>query len=136
MLTDRFPNLPAFRRAATASEGRIRYLEQPIDARAVPRELTGARTLFNAFHHFEPRDALAILRDAATRGEPIAVFEIVDRTLPRLLLVLLTPLLVLAATPFIRPISWRRLVWTYLIPLVRAGIGFTDGVQAERRSAA
>ncbi len=118
VLTDLFPNLSAFRRAAAASMGGIRYLEQPIDARAVPLELTGTRTLFNAFHHFEPPDALAILRDAATRGEPIVVFEIVDRTLPKLLLVLLTPLLVLAATPFIRPISWRRLVWTYLIPLV------------------
>ena len=31
---------------------------------------------------------------------------------------------------------WRRINAAHLIPLVRAGIGFTDGVQAERRSAA
>jgi hypothetical protein len=118
MLTDLFPNLLAFRHAVTASQGRIRYREEPIDARAVPSELTGTRTLFNALHHFQPHDAQAILRDAATNGEPIVVFEIVDRKLPRLLLVFLTPLLVLVATPFIRPMSWRRLLWTYLIPLV------------------
>jgi transposase-like protein len=31
---------------------------------------------------------------------------------------------------------WRRINGAHLIPLVRAGVGFTDGAQAERRSAA
>ena len=31
---------------------------------------------------------------------------------------------------------WRRINAAHLIPLVRAGVGFIDGVQAERRSAA
>jgi hypothetical protein len=31
---------------------------------------------------------------------------------------------------------WRRFNAAHLIPLVRAGVGFTDGAQAERRSAA
>jgi hypothetical protein len=31
---------------------------------------------------------------------------------------LLTPVLVVLATPFIRPFTWSRLLWTYLVPLV------------------
>ena len=33
-------------------------------------------------------------------------------------------------------LRWRRINAAHLIPLVRAGVGFTDGVQPERRSAA
>ena len=42
-----------------------------------------------------------------------------DWTRPSLLLfplLLLTPLRVLLATPFIRPFRWSRLFWTYVIP--------------------
>jgi hypothetical protein len=31
---------------------------------------------------------------------------------------------------------WRRINGAHLIPLVRAAVGFTDGAQAERQSAA
>jgi hypothetical protein len=31
---------------------------------------------------------------------------------------------------------WRRINGAHLIPLVRAGVQFVDGIQAERRSAA
>ena len=108
-LTDRFPNVPAFDRAAAASGGAIDFVADPVDARAVPPELTGFRTLFNAFHHFRPADAVAVLRDAAAAGQPIGVFEIPDRRLSTLaMFLLLTPLAIGLATPFIRPFRWRR----------------------------
>jgi len=119
ILTDRFPNLEAFERVAADSKGRISFRAAPVDARAVPSELRGLRTLFNSFHHFQPGDAIAVLRDAAQAGQPIAVFEIPDRRLLTLISVLLlTPLLVALVTPFIRPFRWRRLFWTYVLPLV------------------
>ena len=91
----------------------------PVDAKAVPPELTGFRTLFNAFHHFRPADAAAVLRDAVRAGQPIGVFEVMDRTVAGVLpVVLLVPLIVLLATPFVRPFRWDRLVLTYLVPLV------------------
>jgi hypothetical protein len=66
----------------------------------------GFRTLFNAFHHFQPADAIAVLRDAARAGQPIGVFEIPDRSLrTRDPLLLLTPLLVAATTPFTRRVE-------------------------------
>ena len=117
-LTDRFPNVPALERAAAASSGAISFIEQPVDARSVPADLRGFRTIFNSFHHFKPKDAAAILRDAVAAHQPIGIFEIPERSVPLLLSVLLTPLFVALATPFIRPFRWRRLLWTYLIPLV------------------
>ena len=41
----------------------------------MPDELGGFRTLFNAFHHFPPERARAILEDAVHKGQGIGVFE-------------------------------------------------------------
>src|SRR5712692_5913361 len=102
-LTDRFPNLPAFHWAETLSKGRITFVARPVDARAVPKDRGGGRTIFNSFHHFRPTDAMAVLRDATNAGVPIAVFEIPERALLVILLTVFTPLFVALATPFIRP---------------------------------
>jgi len=117
-LTDLFPNTAAFERVANESGGVIDYVRTPVDARAVPRELTGLRTLFNGFHHFKPDDARAILRDAANAGQPIAIFEASRRTLRTILPVLLMPLFVWVFTPFMRPFLWKRLLFTYPLPCV------------------
>jgi hypothetical protein len=118
LLTDLFPNLPAFERIARESNGSIAFSRGPVDARAVPRELVGLRTMFNGFHHFKPADASAILRDAAVSRQPIAIFEVSDRAIGPLFSVLLMPLFVWAITPFMRPVRWSRLLFTYPVPLV------------------
>lgn len=132
--TDRFPNVPSFGRTSIASEGTIGFVAEPVDARSVPKDLTGFRTLFNAFHHFRPADAVAVLRDAAEAGQPVGVFEISDRRLSTLLpLLVLTPLMVALSTPFIRPFRWHRLLWTYLVPLVPLTCWW-DGVVSQLRA--
>lgn len=131
-LTDRYPNLPAFR-AAQREDAAIDGEEEPIDARDVPRRLAGMRTLFNSFHHFSPADAQAILADAVAAGAPIAVFEIPDRRLAAIVGFVTAPLFVMLATPFMRPFRWRRLLWTYVIP----GIPLTclwDGIVSQLRA--
>ena len=133
-LTDRFPNLPAFQHAADGSNGQVSFHAQPVDARAVPPELHGFRTMFNAFHHFSSSAALEVLRDAVRAREPIGVFEIPDRRWSTLLsLLLLTPLMVAATTPFIRPFAWRRLLWTYVVPLVPLTCWW-DGIVSQLRA--
>lgn len=132
-LTDRFPNVSAFRRAEAKSEGRISFVTEPVDARQVPAHLEGFRTMFNSFHHFRPADAAAILRNATQAGQPIGIFEIPERKLPIIAVFVFTPLLVALATPFIRPFRWRRLLWTYLLPLVPLTC-LWDGIVSQLRA--
>lgn len=118
-LTDLYPNVDAFRAIASRSHGCISFADRAIDARAVPPELTGLRTIFNGFHHFEPADAVAVLRNAVASRQPIAIFELSERSARNLLPVLiLVPAFVWLATPFMRPFRWARLLWTYPVPLV------------------
>jgi hypothetical protein len=119
VLTDRFPNIDAFTRTVAHSQGAITFEQESVDARSVPAFLTGVRTIHNAFHHFDPRMASEVLRDAYDARQPIGVFEVPDRKLSIVIMTgLLTPFIVLLATPFIRPFTWQRFFWTYIMPLV------------------
>ncbi len=120
-LTDRYP--PPLAR----THGSIHYHPTPVDATAVPATLTGFRTLFTAFHHFEPERARAILQDAVIQRRGIAIFEQTRRhPLACLLMLLLAPLACLLV-PFIRPWRLDRFFWTYLIPAIPLVLGI-DGV--------
>jgi len=117
-LTDRFPNLPRFRRIVESSKGAIDYREEPVDAIDVPAELKGVRTLFNSFHHFRPEEAKGILRSASDSGRPIAVFELVGREPLMVLSIFFVWIPVLLLMPFIRPVRFSWLFFTYVIPLI------------------
>lgn len=133
-LTDRYPNADAFAALGSHVGDSLRFEPEPVDARHVPARLTGFRTMFNAFHHFTPKDAAAILRDAAQAGQPIGVFELPDRAMRMLLpMVFLTPLIVWLVTPAIRPFRWERLVFTYLLPAVPFVCWF-DGIVSQLRA--
>ena len=98
-----------------------------VDARSVPAELDGFRTIFTAFHHFRPVEARAILADAVERRQGIGVFEIARRAPLEIGVVALTWLGTLASLPFIRPWRWSRFAWTYLPPVLPL-VGTFDGV--------
>lgn len=132
LLTDYYPNIPAFRLLRTKTT-HIDYSEKSIDARNVPKSLKGLRTLFLSFHHFKPVDAKKILQNAIDSGEPIAVFEGQERSLPSILAMLLSPLSVLLITPFIGPFKIGRIIFTYLIPIVPL-IVLWDGVVSSLRT--
>ena len=126
-LTDLYPNLPAFERAARASGGVLETCTEPVDATAVTPELAGARTIFNAFHHFKPEQARKVLADAVAHRQPIGVFEVVSRELPMLFGVLLTPLVVTLSLPLWRPFRWVWLPLTWLLPIMQLFV-LWDGV--------
>jgi len=127
LLTDKYPNRAAFERAARGTGGAVTHESQSIDVTSVPARIRGFRTLFSSFHHFRPAEARAILRDAITRGEPVAVVEATQRSVKAILLMLLTPVFVWILTPRIRPWRWSRFILTYLFPIVPLVILF-DGV--------
>jgi hypothetical protein len=89
--------------------------------------------MFNAFHHFAPKEARAVLQNAVDSRQPICIFEIPERSVPMLLPFFFTPLYVWLATPFIRPFRMSRLLLTYLLPLVPLTCWW-DGVVSAMRA--
>jgi hypothetical protein len=131
-LSDHDPNIEAFERARRLSGEAITYHPKPVDATQVPAGLSGFRTMFSAFHHLRPDQARAMLADAVAKGEGIAVFDWKRPSMLLFPLLLLTPLRVLLATPFIRPFRWSRLFWTYLVPALPLVLTFDQVVSLLR----
>ena len=133
-LTDRFPNSRAFQQIEEASGKQITFVRESVDARSIPDQIIGLRTIFNSFHHFRESDARKILLDAVKARQPIAIFEYTARAvLIVLLTMVLTPFLVALATPFIRPFRWSRVVLTYVLPLIPLTCWW-DGVVSQLRA--
>jgi len=133
-LTDKYPNRAAFEAAARRFPGEVDWVGESVDATAVPAELDGFRTLLGAFHHFPPELARSILADAARQRRGLAILEYTERR-PWLwaLPLLLTPLLIWLVTPFIRPLTAGRVLWTYLLPVVPL-VAVWDGLVSVLRS--
>lgn len=127
-LTDRYPNRPKFESLEREFEGQIDFMARPVQAESVPHGLPGMRTMFSAFHHFPPGQALAVLRNARDAGVAIGVFDVGSARTNTLSLFqtlaffLVAPLLFLLTyfvlTPKLGPMTWPRFVFTYLIPIV------------------
>ena len=133
VLTDRYPNLAAFRLAREISGGVVDFREEPLDAGALPPGLSGFRTLFGSFHHFPPGQARGVLQDAVDCGEGIGIFEMTDRRGKTLLAMLTVPFFVLLHAPRIRPLRGSLLFFTYLVPVIPLVV-LLDGIISCLRS--
>lgn len=118
-LSDKYPNIDAFKKIKRESAGKIDYLEEPVDILNVPDSDKYIRTVFSAFHHFKPEDARSIISGAVKNNVPIAIFEGASKDLLNLLGILLfTPLIFFFITPFMKPFRFSRIFFTYIIPLI------------------
>ncbi len=119
VVTDKFPNISAYKLLQAKTKGAISYITQPVDALQVPPELTGFRTIFSGFHHFQPAMAKAVLQDAVSAKQGIAIFDGGDKSIVFIItILLLQPIAFILLTPFIKPFRWSRLLFTYLLPLI------------------
>jgi hypothetical protein len=126
-LSDKYPNLRAFRKAGALYGKLFTYDSDPVDAMKVPCGRMGFRTIFSSYHHFPPDEARAVLQDAVDAGEGIGIFEVTRRALLTIALMVPWALLVFVSTLRIRPFRWSRLFWTYFIPVIPFVVLF-DGV--------
>ncbi len=126
-LSDLRPDLGAYAIAEAAAPGLVEGTKTPTDATQVGVEQKGLRTIFNAFHHFEPATAAKVLQNAVDARAPIAIFEVTGREAMPLIGMLTAPLAVLFLTPFLRPFRLSWLFWAYLLPVLPFLIGF-DGL--------
>jgi len=126
-LTDKYPNAIAFENVRARSEIPISFYEDPVDARKVPFQLDGFRTMFTSFHHFAPDEARAIIQDAVDAKQGIGIFEITRRAPSAIILIVLWSFAPFVFTPFVRPFRWSRLLCTYIVPLIPFVLLF-DGI--------
>ncbi|TXD32560.1 hypothetical protein FRC96_17120 [Lujinxingia vulgaris] len=134
VLTDLYPNELAARRLSEEAQG-VRYEERSIDATAVPGELGGVRTIVCGLHHMRPAQARGILEDAWQKRQPFVAFELSDNSAPFALWWTAIPfgfLMTLALTPFVRPLTLRQLIFTYLIPVLPVLIAWDGAVSNVR----
>ncbi|MBT8292166.1 MAG: hypothetical protein KJN70_02740, partial [Eudoraea sp.] len=132
LLTDYYPNIPAFEYTLKQANN-FEFVTQSIDARNVPKELKGFRTMFLSLHHFKPKDARQILQNAVDSNSSIGIFEAQERSFPSLLAMFFSPLTVLLTTPFIRPFKFGRILFTYFIPIVPLFVWW-DGIVSSIRT--
>lgn len=132
LLTDKFPNKAAVEFADEHSG--ITYLKNPVDLTQPFLPEGDTYTLFNAFHHFDEDTRLDIIKRAQSKGGTLLVFEPLRRNVFTFFQVaaatLIGPLLF---TPFIRPFTWSRVFFTYLLP-VGIAVTFWDGAVSVLRA--
>lgn len=132
ILTDKFPNAEAM--ASVGVYNHVAYRKEPLDILKDPFPSGKTYTIFNAFHHFSADEQLAILHKARAAGGSILVLEPLQRSFFTFLKVLIsTTIGPILFSPFIRPFTWSRMLFTYLIPI---GIVVTlwDGTVSVMRS--
>lgn len=126
-LTDRYPNISTFQSLAERYENKISYSADSVCAMDVPDHLEGFRTMFSSFHHFRPEEGGKIIQNAIDDKKGIAIMESTQRHILLILYMLLTPVLVMVAMLFIRPVKPGNLFWTFIIPVIPLAVMF-DGI--------
>ena len=112
----------------------VKYIPRPLSAARALREEEGVFTMFSALHHFDPPELTEILRVAAEHQRTFFFFDICQRRIfSDILPCLFLPLVMWLLTPFIRPFSWKRLLFVYGIP-VSPLLLMTDGFLSRMRA--
>ncbi len=117
ILTDLFPNHGSLQ-ASADQHPLLSYCPEAVNALKIDPELDGVRTLFSSFHHFPQNQAAAILQDAVDKRKPIGIFEFTERRKSHFLLLPLFTLSLFFKQLRKRPVTWPRLLWSCLIPVV------------------
>lgn len=124
-MTDLFPNQDALKRFNNNGDQSISYHKQSVDATQLATAPKGLKTMVNCFHHMPPASARKILQSAAENKEPILIYEMGENKIPLFIWWLFLPLslvilmvMVWFMTPFVRPLTWKQLLFTYLIPII------------------
>jgi len=132
-LSDYYPNISAFEATVKKKPSFFSFEKDSVNALNVPAHLKGLRTQFLSFHHFKPIDAKQILQNAIDSNAPIAIFEAQKRDIIHFIKFLFSPINVLITTPFIKPFSFGRIFFTYLLPIVPVFV-FWDGLVSVLRT--
>jgi hypothetical protein len=135
LLTDLFPRTEEWESARAEHPGVLDFEPSPVDATRIPGPLAEgrARMIVNAFHHFPPELARAILADAVRGSAGIFISEMFGRNPLGFLPIALTGLVALAANPLLtRRARLQKALLTWATPVALA-VSAWDGVVSTLR---
>ncbi|MDQ3016206.1 MAG: hypothetical protein M3R25_05740 [Bacteroidota bacterium] len=128
ILTDKFPN------KISTSNLKISYLSQSMDVLEMKFQPGVCYTMFNAFHHFKDEDKLKIAQNMLASGSRSFFVEILEPNIFFLVKILfMTTIGNLLLTPLVKPFSFKRLFFTYIIPVNILTISY-DGIVSVLKS--
>lgn len=132
LLTDKYPNAAQVR--LHKENNGVTYLPESLNLPKDDLPKGEVYTLFNAFHHFTPSEQLALIQKIHSSSGQLHIFEPLRKDWKTLLKVMASTLIgPLLLTPFIRPFTWSRLLWTYVLP-VGIFVTFWDGAVSVLRA--
>lgn len=111
-LSDKYPQIVQFKNES------VRYLREEVDVLQMSFDSGLYYTMFNAFHHFTDKEQYQIITKLRASESDFCFCEILRPTLFSLITILLTTTIgQIMFTPFVKPLSFIRLLFTYLIPI-------------------
>lgn len=97
---------------------KVTYISESSDVLTMTYNKDHCYIMLNAFHHFNEEEQNHILKNCEIAGAKLIVVEILEPSILCFVKILLTGTLgVLILTPFICKMSWKKFIFTYLIPL-------------------
>lgn len=125
ILTDLYPSKTSIQTINNNGNEGISYKEESVDATNFTSAPDGLKTMINCFHHMSPKQARTILESAFRNKQPFLIYEMGENKMPIIIWWLMLPLslvimiiMVLFMTPFVRPLSFKQIVFTYMIPII------------------
>lgn len=125
LLTDLFPNSKIINQINSSTPEYIYYSSVPTNATNFQTVPEGLKTMINSFHHIAPKNAKKILKTAQLNKQPILIYEMGINNIPMLIWWLLLPISILIMsiivffmTPFVKNLTLKQIIFTYLIPIV------------------
>lgn len=126
LLADLFPSSEMLKKFKTDALDRISYQETSVDTTNIATVPEGLKTLVNCFHPMPPKKARMILESVQRTNQPLLSYEMGDDNIPLLFWWLLLPISlvlliirILFMRPFVKPLTCRLIIFTYLIPIIR-----------------
>jgi hypothetical protein len=106
----------------------ICYNTNNVDILTLQPQRNGLYTMYNAWHHFTVAEQQNIMNAFIQNNATLCIVEIVQPRLLSLLQVMLASTIgTLLIVPFIKPFSFTRLLFTYVLPINIITV-FVDGV--------
>jgi len=125
LLTDLHPNSKFIHSINAKNTPHLKYQKNSLDATQLANTPDGLKTMIASFHHMPPTQAKAILQSAQENKQAIFIYELAENNIPTIIWWLLLPLsltilfiMCLFMTPFVRPMTWQQIIFTYLIPII------------------